>query len=371
MMNKQVIFAISVLTLASMASASEMVRLSAAAQARAGVLFRDVQERTFGDQVRVLGQAVRAPGATNTVKSILDGRVERLLVAPGDSVKRNQPLVELHSHMLHELQGKLLRDSEALKLAEARLAAGRQLLEIEGISRVELEGREHEALVAEIEVRNGEAELRDLGYGVVEIERLLASTDLHPVLTVRAPTGGVILELHVQQHAWVRAYEPLVSMGDPQSLELELQLPPDQAVGVRRGDLVEFVPVGRPEAWGLAKVVTQVPQVDPTTRTVTVRATITHGAENLLPGVFVEGNLIRGLASTAPSVPESALIRIGASDYVFVRHDEETFEARPVEVGRFNGSRYEINQGLDIGEEVAVQGVFLLKSSLLRSAEGE
>ncbi len=349
---------------------SETVQMSAAEQARAGIVLRPVQDRTFGDQIRVLGQAVRSPGATTTVKSILDGRLERLLVAPGDSVKRNQPLVELHSHMLHELQGALLRDSEALRLAEARVAAGQQLLEVEGISRVELESREHQALAARIAVKNGEAELRDLGYSDAEIEHLLESTDLHPVLAVRAPTTGVVLTVFVQQYAWVQAYDPLIVLGDPESLELELQLPPDEAAGVRRGDLVEFVPVGRPEAWGLAKVVTRVPQVDATTRTVTVRAEITHGSENLLPGVFVEGNLIRGDASRAPSVPESAVIRMGASDYVFVRVDADTFEARPVMVGRFNGSRYEIHDGLALGEEVAVEGVFLLKSALLRGEEG-
>lgn len=370
MIKKYLLLGISILALAATAPAAELVQLSAAAQARAGIVLREVQERTFGDQVRVLGQAVREPGATNTVKSILGGRVERLLVAPGDSVEAGEPLAELHSHMLHELQGKLLRDGEALKLAETRLEAGRELLEIEGISRVELERRGHEALAAAIEVKNGKAELRDLGFKEAEIERLLGSTDLHPVLTIRAPTGGVVLELVVQQHAWVQAYEPLVIMGDPESLELQLQLPPDEAASVRRGDLVEFVPVGRPEAWGLAKVATRVPQVDPTTRTVTVRAEITHGSEQLLPGVFVEGNLIRGVASTAPSVPESALIRMGASDYVFVGHDAERFEARPVVVGRFNGTRYEINEGLALGEQVAVQGVFLLKSTLLR-AEGE
>ena len=348
---------------------AESVQVSAAAQARAGIVLRPVQERTFGDQIRVLGQAVRSPGATTTVKSILDGRLERLFVAPGDSVKRGQPLMELHSHMLHELQGALLRDSEALRLAESRLEAGRQLLEVEGISKVELDSRQHEVLAARLAVSNGEAELRDLGYSDADLQRLLESTDLHPVLTLRAPTAGVILAVEVQQYAWVQAYDPLIVLGDPESLELELQLPPDEASGVGRGDLVEFVPVGRPEAWGLAKVATRVPQVDATTRTVMVRAEITHGIENLLPGVFVEGNLIRGAASQAPSVPESAVIRMGSSDYVFVRLDAETFEARPVTVGRFNGSRYEIQDGLALGEEVAVQGVFLLKSALLRAEE--
>ncbi len=366
----RIVVSVLILLSAPVVAGAETVHVSAAAQARAGIVLRPVQERTFGDQIRVLGQAVRSPGATTTIKSILEGRLEHLLVAPGDSVKRGQPLMELHSHMLHELQGALLRDSEALRLAETRLEAGRQLLEVEGISQVELDSRQHEALAARLAVSSGEAELRDLGYSDAELQRLLESTDLHPVLTLRAPTAGVILAVEVQQYAWVQAYDPLIVLGDPESLELELQLPPDEATGVGRGDLVEFVPVGRPEAWGLAKVVTRVPQVDATTRTVMVRAEITHGSENLLPGVFVEGNLIRGAASQAPSVPESAVIRMGASDYVFVRLDAETFEARPVEVGRFNGTRYEIQEGLALGEEVAVQGVFLLKSALLRAEEG-
>lgn len=365
----RVVLALWLLLAAPVIARSETVSLSPAAQARAGIVLRPVQERTFGDQVRVLGQAVRSPGATTTVKSILEGRLEHLLVAPGDSVDRGQPLVELHSHRLHELQGQLLADTAAFRLAEARLEAGRQLLEVEGISQVELDSREHEALAARLAVQNGVAELRELGYSDAEIDHVLESTDLHPVLTVRAPTSGVVLEVAVQQYAWVQAHDSLVVLGDPGSLELELQLPPDEASGVGQGDLVEFIPVGRPEAWGLAKVVTRVPQVDATTRTVTVRAEITHGSENLLPGVFVEGNLIRGAAAQAPSVPENALIRMGASDYVFVRLDDEVFEARPVKVGRFNGNRYEINEGLALDEEVAVEGVFLLKSALLRAEE--
>ena len=225
----RVVVSVLILLSAPVVAGAETVHVSAAAQARAGIVLRPVQERTFGDQIRVLGQAVRSPGATTTVKSILEGRLEHLLVAPGDSVKRGQPLMELHSHMLHELQGALLRDSEALRLAETRLEAGRQLLEVEGISQVELDSRQHEALAARLAVSSGEAELRDLGYSDAELQRLLESTDLHPVLTLRAPTAGVILAVEVQQYAWVQAYDPLIVLGDPESLELELQLPPDEA----------------------------------------------------------------------------------------------------------------------------------------------
>ena len=63
------------------------------------------------------------------------------------------------------------------------------------------------------------------------------------------------------------------------------------------------------------------------------------------------------------------MVRIGASDYLFVRRGPDRFEARPVTLGRFNGTRFEIVEGVALGEEVAVQGVFLLKSALVRGGE--
>jgi cobalt-zinc-cadmium efflux system membrane fusion protein len=66
------------------------------------------------------------------------------------------------------------------------------------------------------------------------------------------------------------------------------------------------------------------------------------------------------------------VIRIGGQDYVFASVDAETYEARAVRLGVFNGTRYEVLEGLKAGEEVAVEGVFLLKSALLAQApEGQ
>jgi multidrug efflux pump subunit AcrA (membrane-fusion protein) len=119
-------------------------------------------------------------------------------------------------------------------------------------------------------------------------------------------------------------------------------------------------------------VLTPIPTVDPVTRTVAIRAEIEQSPEPLFPGVFVEGTLVHGEAREALSVPESAVIRIGGTDYVFVQRDEAgVFEARPVELGQFNGMRYEVRRGLSADEQVAVQGVFFLKSALLEGEGGE
>jgi len=355
-------------TLLLAASANgEVLRLDAASQARSGIVTRPVLERAFGSSFRVVGLVVRTPGSTSTVKSVLEGRVTDIRVAPGDAVREGQVLLVLHSHALHGMQGELVRIHEQLRLAESRLEAGRKLFELDGISRLELQQREQQTLTARLSFDLARGELLDLGISEEECQRLLEDSSPDTLLPVVAPFDGVILELSVQQHEWAQAFDPLVELGNPNQVELQLQIPPDQASDVSNGDLVEFVPVGRSEAAGRARVISRVPQVDPQTRTVTIRASIFEGKEILFPGVFVEGQLVHGESRSAPSVPESAVTRMGSTDYIFVRTGPETFEARPVRLGRYNGTRYEILEGAKEGEEVVVEGVFFLKSVLVKS----
>ena len=353
------------------AQAAETLTLDSQARERAGIQSEPVIEASFGDQIRVVGQVVRAPGSTLTVKSTFDGQVEILEVAPGDLVKADQLLVRLHSHDVLALHGEVLEASDRARLTEKRLEAGRQLFDLEGISRNELETREQEHFAAQLTLDSARAELHEVGFSGDDIEQLLATRKTDADLPIRSPRDAVVLELMVQEHQWVQAFEPLMVVGDPGRIELVLQIPPDEAAAVAAGQRVEFVAVGRPQLSGSATVISRVPQVDPTTRTVKVRARIEAGPDvSLFPGVFVEGTIFQGEARSAPSVPESAVIRFGSGDIVFVQTGADTFEARPVKLGLLGGGRYEVQSGIAVGEDVVVEGVFLLKSVLVRGGEG-
>jgi len=359
------------LPLAAAAVETDTVQLSAEEQARAGVEVAPVAERDFADEVRVVGQVVDAPGSTVAVKSLVAGRVEEIMVNPGDHVNAGQPLITLHSHAVLTMHGTLLSTYRELQLAESRLEAGRKLFELEGISRMELERRSQEVLAARLAHEQARAELIDLGYTEEGVDRDLEEHETEPHLTVRAPTSGVVLELPVQQYEWIEAYAPLLVLGDPQRVELQIQLPPDEAPSVAEGDRIRFGLVGRNASAMEAKVATRVPRVDPQTRTVTIRAKILDPSSELFPGVFVEGTLQRGHQRSGPSVPESSVARIGQHDAVFVRVDDQTFAVRRVSLGRRLGTSYEITDGLTSGEEIATSGVFFLKSALLKGAGEE
>ena len=359
-----------ILAASSMTASAEIVELDAQQRARAGVAVQEVVERGFGDSQRVVGQVIRVPGSTLTLKAVIPGRVEDLRVAPGDRVRAGQVLVELHAHELLTMQAKLLQERDQATMAATRLESGRELYAIEGISRLDLQVREQQAHAAELNFSITREELLDHGFPEAALDAVLENrtTDAH--LPVTAPVDGVILELQVEDQEWVEEYQTLLVMGDPKRVELELQIAPDQADGIATGDSVEFAPVGQSVRIGRARVVSKVPQVDPETRTIKLRAEIIDGGSSLYPGVFVEGVVTHGEARLAAAVPVSAVINVAGGDVVFVELSEGTYELRPVVLGVFDGAVHEVIEGVTAGDRIATGGVFLLKSTLL-GGEGE
>jgi cobalt-zinc-cadmium efflux system membrane fusion protein len=65
---------------------------------------------------------------------------------------------------------------------------------------------------------------------------------------------------------------------------------------------------------------------------------------------------------TALAVPRAAVQRDGEESIVFVRTTPGRFERREVVLGRVTGELVEIVSGLAAGEEVVVEGAFLLRS---------
>ena len=67
-------------------------------------------------------------------------------------------------------------------------------------------------------------------------------------------------------------------------------------------------------------------------------------------------------------VPSDAIQQINGQDVVFVRTAADRFAIRPVSVGETVGGRTPVFEGLKPGEQVVVQGSFVLKSQILKSS---
>jgi RND family efflux transporter MFP subunit len=369
-MKTTLLTAITILT-APILGASDVVLLTPEQAERAGIRTATLQERAFTSQVRAVGEVTRSPGSTLTVKTISAGRVESIGAAPGDRVTNGQILLTLHSHELLSLQKDLLMALDEVRLSELRVEAGRELVTFDGISSLELERRQQEALSARLRADTLREEILDHGFPAARLEKVVTNKKLDPHLPVVAPLEGVVLEVIVQDQEWVQAYAPLLVVGDPERVELDLQIAPDQASSIEVGDMVVFQPVGQRGVSGDATVITRVPQIDQATRTVRLRARIDTCAGACFPGAFVEATVRHGRSRSSLAVPVSAVISVSGADSVFVAVGRHEFEARTVQLGLRDENVYEVVAGLGEGETVAVEGVFFLKSALVKGEGGE
>ena len=70
-------------------------------------------------------------------------------------------------------------------------------------------------------------------------------------------------------------------------------------------------------------------------------------------------------------VPHSAVTEVADKKVVFVRQPDDDFEVHRVTLGASAGGKVEIISGLRQGEQVVIDGVFTLKSTVLKSTFGE
>lgn len=96
--------------------------------------------------------------------------------------------------------------------------------------------------------------------------------------------------------------------------------------------------------------------VDPSTGQVTLRAEIPNPKGLLLPGLYVRIRMEQAQATNAITVPQQAVTRTEQGDTVSVVSADGQVSVRPVKVSMASGNRWVIQEGLEAGEQVMVDG---------------
>jgi membrane fusion protein (multidrug efflux system) len=102
--------------------------------------------------------------------------------------------------------------------------------------------------------------------------------------------------------------------------------------------------------------------VDATTGSVTLRAVFPNPKHELLPGMFVRAQLVRGERDQSIVVPQQAVSRdTKGQAVVMLAHDDGTFEQRVIKTGAAIGDKWLVTSGLQSGDQVIVEGLQRLR----------
>ncbi|NQV44330.1 MAG: efflux RND transporter periplasmic adaptor subunit [Rhodospirillales bacterium] len=235
-----------------------------------------------------------------------------------------------------------------LKLREQELKRLHDLEQSAAFSQARLDDKAQEVAVAKSAISELRAALR-----IAEANLRLAEIDLYNV-DIRAPYHGVITKRHTEIGAFVRAGDPLVTLIDDSTLEIDADVPTERIAGLTFGVTIPFQ--YGDGTTGTATVRAIIPDENPLTRTRSVRFTAILGSDvPLAVNQSITLKIPVGARRMAITVHKDAVLNRGGRRLVYLALDGKAV-IRPVELGEAVGTRFEVLQGLKPGDLTIVRG---------------
>ena len=277
------------------------------------------------------------------------GRVVRVLVDAGSWVRAGQVLAVVDRSVQSQQAAQLAAQVEAAK-ADAALAQNNYdralALKDRGfVSKAEIDAKKATRDAAFAQVRVAQAQLG-------------ATRAQMAQLNVSAPTNGLVLQRNVELGQIVSPGSgALFRLAEGGQMEMRAQLAQQDLAFVHVGMPAQVTPVGASQS--IAGNVWQVsPVIDPQSRLGEVRIAVPY-APSMRPGGFAEAKITAG-STTAPLLPQSAVLSDDKGNYVYIINGRNEVERRNITIGTVDEQGVTIASGLSGNEAVVLSaGPFL------------
>jgi RND family efflux transporter MFP subunit len=313
--------------------------------------------RTELAAVRPVGRRFAAPGELEwNARRVVHltartaGRLERVAAVPGDRAREGQVLAELYSPDFLTLQAEYLQAAVRVKRHAGDAAE-------EAPARAVLDGARERLAI--------------LGLAAEEIAALDTTATPRPLLAVRAPLAGTVVESGVVAGDAVERGASLFRLADPSVLWACLHIREQDLGAVKTGVQVVLRTHAYPGEEFRGRLILVGDVVDAATRTVEGRVEVPNPGGRLKAGMYVDASAETGGERRALVVPEAAVQDDDGRPIVFVRTGERTFARREVRTGELFAGVVEILEGVAAGEAVVTSGGFLLRSEVRKASLGD
>jgi membrane fusion protein, copper/silver efflux system len=294
--------------------------------------------------IRTVGTIAYNETALADVTTKFKGWVEKLYVdSTGQQVHRGDPLFEVYSPELYSAQVEYLLALNPRGNHDAGLANLRET-----------------AL----------SKLKFFDISDAQIAELEHAGKPGKTLKILAPIDGFVTEKMVVEGQMVDTGMKLYRLADLGLVWVYAELYEQDLPYIQLGQEAVVKLSYLPDREFRGRVTYVYPNVDEKTRTARVRMEFHNPGYFLKPGMFATVRVESELKPSVLLVPDSAVLRSGERNSVFVALAEGKFEPRTVSLGQpAEGDRYEVISGLREGERVVTSGQFMLDSeSQLREA---
>ena len=357
---------------ASSQSRKGLQRYTPTAAEWASLTLQPVAERAFRAEHVTEGKIAIDEDRATPVFSPYTGRVTKLLVRPGDSVVKGQPLFVIEAADTVQAQNdyiaamtSLNKAQSALDLAQIQDKRAKDLFEGKAVPLKDYQQSQATLIQAQNDLRSSQTaleassnKLRILGFTEEDILSFRQKGRINPATTVFAPIAGTVVQRKVGPGQYVSsgASDPVYVIGDLSTVWLTAFVRETDAANVAVGQDISFSVMALPGRALSATVSYVAAAIDPATRRLLVRATIDNKEGLLKPEMFANVTLYSSSDHPAVGVPRQALIYEGDQVRLWVAHEDKSIELRRIKTGLTNGDLVEVLDNLKPGEQIVTKG---------------
>lgn len=301
------------------------------------------------DVIKTSGVWKAAPGAIRSLSANASGVVSFAMdnLTEGTEINQGQVLMTISSKGLtsNNLQTEIEQARANFEQAKAEYERKRQLYESKIVPKAELEQVESKYKVAKSNYETLKA-----GYSAGGKQ-------------VTAPFDGYIKSISISNGDFVNQGAQLLTIGSHRTSLLETQVSASYASVLQNIQNVFYQK--KKDQWSSIQasggsVLSVGKEVESTKPLLSVYAQVTE--EIKMPeGSFTEVEIAYGEPKQSVLIPNAALLEDYGSYSVMVQLSGESFERRPVKLGRNNGEFTEVTEGLKADEVVVTRGAYQVK----------
>lgn len=376
----------------------KQITLNAEQEKNAKIATETIKEQMLQLRITIPAQFKAMNKLLEKVYAPIDGKVINVFVEPGSIVKIGQPLIEVKSDTIGQIQLEFLDryieiDSSIHQMtAQYDLSVSTYKRETtlfkEGIS------SKAEYEVARAQMLKDKAHLHCLhtqkaaltqvygqrvalyGGNASTITRAISTKQIYPYITLCSHKNGVVLNRLVNPGEIINQNKELFDVADLSTIWLVGYSFEKDAPLLKVGQKVRGVfedthteTAAKPHMETVEGKLSYVASMlDTERKTLEVIADIPNKNFSLKPNMYAEMVVDIGTKDVI-AVPNGALQKYGDFNFAYVKVAPNTYEERKVEIGQHNDKYTEVKSGLNIGEVVVSNGGFSLLGESIKSSE--
>jgi membrane fusion protein, heavy metal efflux system len=306
-----------------------------------------VERRPVVDELHVTGAVTPDVNRAVPVLSLAGGRAVDIRAKLGDVVTKGQVLLVINSPDVSQAFSDYQKAQSEEVFARQGLTRAQDLYDRGAIARQELEAAKNNEQKAQVDVHTAQQHIAVLGADL---------SNPSPLVSIRAPISGSIVEQNVTGGAGVRSLDSspnLFTIADLSEVWVLCDVFENDLHRVRLGDSPEVRLNAYPDRVFTGRIGNISTVLDPTMRTAKVRLELANRGGLMRAGMFATATFRSRAEHLQTAIPTTAIMRLHDKDWVFVPVEGNRFRRLEVQTGPVTAGGYQvILNGLAAGGKV-------------------